>query len=59
MNYLKLILFCCCRDEKEKECEGDTQETDSFSKFNSWTKDTYNSYLARFVIALTSCLTRH
>ena len=45
-----MILFCGCRDEKEKESEGDTQETDAFSKYNNWTKDTYNSYLARFVM---------
>ncbi|XP_068674922.1 zinc finger ZZ-type and EF-hand domain-containing protein 1-like [Montipora foliosa] len=33
-------------DEKDKDDKDDSHETDPFSKYNSWTKDSYTSYLA-------------
>lgn len=44
---LVFVLDDLKRDEKEKEREGNTHETDVLSKYNNWTKDTYTYFLSR------------
>ncbi|XP_073246845.1 zinc finger ZZ-type and EF-hand domain-containing protein 1-like isoform X1 [Porites lutea] len=43
---LVFVLDDLKRDEKEKEHEGETHETDFLSKYNNWSKETYSSFLA-------------
>ena len=47
--FVNIICNVYFRDEKEKEHEGETHETDFLSKYNNWSKETYSSFLARCI----------